>query len=96
MREGIRKGHLDGRRAKDSERTLRRRFVAKFHQISCSSEAVRVTQKWGVTFEDVMPLEAVEKSALGKVQNFYRFGLRRQFRQPRVQSPRQSGPGMSL
>ena len=62
-------------------------LLQNLDQISCSSEAVRVTQKWGVTFEDVMLLEAVEKSALGKVQNFYRLGLRRQFSQPRIQFP---------
>jgi hypothetical protein len=43
-----------------------------------SPKAVTVTNKWHITFDEVLPVEAIQSSAMEKVQNFVRFRLDRQ------------------
>jgi hypothetical protein len=63
--------------------------------ITNSPEAAKVTRKWNISFEDVLPMEAIEKSPLQKVQHFLHFRLR-QLPQRVTQSPRQSGLRMGM
>jgi hypothetical protein len=59
-----------------------------------SPKAATVTNKWNITFDEVLPVEAIRSSAMEKVQNFVRFRLDRSEKQrPKIDfSPRQ-GPG---
>lgn len=65
-----------------------------------SPKAELVTRKWGIAFDEVMPLEAIRQSTMEKVRNFARFRLE-QAEKPRPKidfTPRQEpgGPKMSL
>lgn len=40
-----------------------------------SSKAVTVTNKWNITFDEVLPVEAIRSSTMEKLQNFVRFRL---------------------
>jgi hypothetical protein len=40
-----------------------------------SANAQKANQKWGISFKDVMPMEAIQQSILPKVQNFSRYQL---------------------
>ncbi len=53
-----------------------------------STEAEKVTRKWQISFEDVLPIEEMERSPLEKVQNFLRIDLRQEFQQqPKSKQP---------
>jgi hypothetical protein len=43
-----------------------------------SPKAVAATTKWNITFDEVLPVEAIRSSAMEKVQNFVRFRLGQQ------------------
>jgi len=49
-------------------------------------------QKWGISFDDVMPLESIRERALGKVKNFARHRLESPANTPRIKIPPQK-PG---
>jgi hypothetical protein len=43
-----------------------------------SPQAVAVITKWNITFDEVLPMEAIRSSTMEKVQNFVRFRLEQQ------------------
>ena len=53
-------------------------YLEDLRETVASPGAEMVTRKWNITFDEVMPREAIRRSTMEKVQNFVRFQLERQ------------------
>jgi hypothetical protein len=88
-----------GNRGRISER-LAINYLENLRETVTSPKAELATTKWGITFDEVMPLEAIQQSTIEKVRNFARFRLEPADRpRPKIDfTPRQEpgGPKMSL
>ena len=60
-----------------SERLVVNRLEDLRETIS-SPKAATVTTKWNITFDEVLPVEAIRSSTMEKVQNFVRYRLEQQ------------------
>ena len=88
-----------GNQGRISER-LTINYLEDLRETLTSPKAEVVTRKWGIPFDEVMPLEAIRQSTMEKVRNFARFRLEQaEPQRPKIDfSPRQEpgGPKMSL
>ena len=50
-------------------------YLEDLRKTLAGPKAQTVTRKWGISFDDVMPLESIRESALEKVKNFARHRL---------------------
>lgn len=59
--------------------------LERLRETITSADAQKVTHKWNISFDNVLPVEAIQKSKMPKVQNFLRYRLGRSL---------QAGPGL--
>lgn len=83
-----------GEQKRVSERLIINRLEDLRESIT-SAKADRAVQKWGLRFDDVMPVEAIRQSAMEKVQNFARYRLKISQLLSEPPSEDLSGPPMS-
>ena len=50
-------------------------LLETLRQTITSADAQKVAYKWGISFDNVLPLEAIQRSKMPKVQNFLRYRL---------------------
>lgn len=72
-------------------------LLERLRETITSPEARQVTQKWNVPFDDVLPLDAIQKSKMSKIQSFLQHRLPQETR-PRIPplKQRQGGHGLGM
>ena len=70
--------------------------LERLRETITSADAQKVTHKWNISFDNVLPVEAIEKSKMPKVQNFLRYRLGRSLQAGPVLRNRPGGQGMGM
>jgi hypothetical protein len=66
--------HAQGEQRRISER-LAVNYLEDLRATIAGPKTKLVTAKWDITFDEVMPIEAIRRSTMQKVRNFARFQL---------------------
>jgi hypothetical protein len=70
--------------------------LERLRETITSADAQKVTHKWNISFDNVLPVEAIQKSKMPKVQNFLRYRLGRSLQAGPALRNRPGGQGMGM
>jgi hypothetical protein len=71
-------------------------LLERLREAITSADAQKVTHRWNISFDNVLPVEAIQKSKMPKVQNFLRYRLGQALQAGPVLRTRPGGHGMGM